>query len=120
MFWIVIFSITKIKIFKVSDIKIFKISEIKNHNIEKSCRRAGANQLAWESITTGGVAGVITTLARPRHGTMTIELPHGRFRVDLARLGPRGRRWDLGGLGQQLTVCRLPPPNGPAPLLFPL
>ncbi|GIS63365.1 MAG: DUF3604 domain-containing protein [Planctomycetaceae bacterium] len=82
------------------------------HNIEKSCRRAGANELAWESITTGGVAGVITTLARPRHGTMTIELPHGRFRVDLARLGPRGRRWDLGGLGQQLTVCRLPPPNG--------
>ena len=63
-------------------------------------------------------AGVITSLARPRHGTMTIETPHRRFRVDLARLGPRGRGWDLGGLGQRLTVCRLPPPDGPRDVSF--
>ncbi len=98
--------------------RIIDFVPINFHNIEKCCQRAGTNELAWESITTGGVAGVITTLARPRHGTLTVETPHGQFRVDLERLGPRGRRWDLGGLGQRLNVYRLPPPDGPRDFSF--
>ena len=90
------------------------------HNIEKSCQRMGKNELAWESITTGGVAGVITTLAHPRRGRMTVQTPHGRFRVDLAVLGPRGRHWNLGGLGQRLSVSRLPSGGGPRKMSFSL
>ena len=88
------------------------------HNIEKGCRRVGRNELAWESITTGGVAGVITTLANPHRGKLRVETPHRRFHVDLSRLGPRGRRWNLGGLGQRLSVYRLPPADGPRDLSF--
>ena len=49
---------------------------------------------------------------------MTIETPHGRFHVDLARLGPRGRRWNLGGLAQRLSVLRLPSCGGPRGMSF--
>jgi hypothetical protein len=98
--------------------QITDFEPINFHNIEKSCRRIGKNELAWESITTGGVAGVITTLAHPHRGRMTIETPHGRFHVDLARLGPRGRRWNLGGLAQRLSVLRLPSCGGPRGMSF--
>ena len=97
---------------------ITDFTPINFHNTEKTCRRTGKSELAWESITTGGVAGVITTLAKPREGVMVVETPHRRFRVDLSRLGSRGRRWDLGGLGQRLSVYRLPPAGGNRSMTF--
>ncbi|MEE3283528.1 MAG: DUF3604 domain-containing protein [Planctomycetota bacterium] len=97
---------------------ITDFTPINFHNTEKTCRRTGKSELAWESITTGGVAGVVTTLTKPREGVMIVETPHRRFRVDLSRLGSRGRRWDLGGLGQRLSVYRLPPAGGTQDMTF--
>jgi hypothetical protein len=97
---------------------ITDFTPINFHNTEKTCRRMGKSELAWESITTGGVAGVVTTLAKPREGAMVVETPHRRFRVDLSRLGSRGRRWDLGGLGQRLSVYRLPRAGGTRDMTF--
>lgn len=100
------------------DNRISDFQPINFHNFEKPCQRIGPRELAWESITTGGVAGVITSLQHPSRGTMAIETPLGRFAVDLQRLGPRGRRWKLGGLGRQLSVYRLPAADGPRDFSF--
>ncbi len=93
---------------KVPRNRITDFEPINFLNIEKACRRVAGNELAWESITTGGVAGVIVTLARPHSGQLTLETPDRVFQVDLGRLSPRGRSWDLGGLGQRMSVYRLP------------
>lgn len=98
--------------------RITDFRPINFHNVEKPCQRVGPRELAWESITTGGVAGVITSLQHAGRGSMTIVTPLGRFAIDLERLGPRGRRWKLGGLGRQLSVYRLPAADGPRDFSF--
>lgn len=92
--------------------RIRDVTPINFHNLEKSCRLLARGRLAFESITTGGVAGVIVSLQRSRRGDLVIETPMGRHRVDLSRLGSRGRRWRYGGLGKELSVYRLPPAGG--------
>eukprot|EP00913_Durusdinium_trenchii_P010932 g10261.t1 len=44
--------------------RIRRFHTINFHNLEKTCRRTGKNQLAWNSLTTGGVAGVILELEK--------------------------------------------------------
>ncbi len=68
---------------------------------------AGA-ALAWNSVTTGNLAGIDLWLEEPRRGTLQIETNVVSGTVDLAALADDTVAFDGGGLGRRLSVYRLP------------
>ena len=97
--------------------QIRRFETINFHNVEKQCVRTGKSQLDWESVTTGGVAGVILELAKPS-GELRVDTVQKSFSVRIDRLGVTGRSYDLGGVGKQISAYRLPPASGPRDLSF--
>jgi hypothetical protein len=64
--------------------------------------------LAWNSVTTGNVAGIDLWLEQPRSGTLRLESNIVSGEVDLAQLAGDAITFDGGGLGRRLSVYRLP------------
>jgi len=77
-------------------------------NSEAQPRPIERNGVEWNSVTTGGVAGLILQLRRPNAGRIEIETPEGQVAVDLREIDRSGRTWDYGGVAKQLKVARLP------------
>jgi hypothetical protein len=63
---------------------------------------------AWQSVTTGGTAGLILTLEKPGVGELSFESVQGNCRVSIDDIGPEPSSWDFGGLGKQVKMYRLP------------
>lgn len=97
---------------QVTDNRILNFQPINFHNQEKTCRQRGANRLEWQSTTTGGVAGVIFELEDPTAGELAVRTEQKNFRMQVAKLGIDERRSQLGGVGKQISLCRLPPAGG--------
>ncbi|MDG2127130.1 MAG: DUF3604 domain-containing protein [Fuerstiella sp.] len=80
-------------------------------NPEKNCEQLSRQKLRWESVTTGGVAGVILDLNR-LSGSLHVETSQRSLNSDISKLGVRGRSYSAGGIGKQISACRLPPAGG--------
>jgi hypothetical protein len=74
----------------------------------KVTEAAPGSALAWNSVTTGNMAGIDLWLEQPRSGTLRLESNIVSGAVDLAQLGDDTIAFDGGGLGRQLSVYRLP------------
>ena len=96
--------------------RIVGLRPINFHNLEKRCRQTGPTSVTWESMTTGGVAGLILELQKPAVGTLTVTTAQNQFRAAIRSLGVAGRSYDLGGVGKRISVYRLGPAGGPAEL----
>ena len=77
-------------------------------NPNRPLRRSGKNRLSWESITTGGVAGVILTLQDAHRGTLEIDTLQRRVHCALGDVGLRPKSWQCGGVAKKIEVYRLP------------
>ena len=64
--------------------------------------------LAWNSVTTGNLAGIDLWLETPRSGVLDLETNIVSGRVDLAALTGDAMTFDGGGLDRRLSVYRLP------------
>ncbi len=93
---------------KVVGNSILDTQPINFWNSEAPPRPVGRTGVEWESVTTGGVAGLILRLARPYRGRIEIETPEGEVKIDLKEIGRKGRTWDYGGVAKRLIVARLP------------
>ena len=93
--------------------RIGRVTSLNFHNPDLPCRHAGPTRLDWESITTGGVAGLILELTQEAAGRIRVETNQTRFGVRLQGLGVQGRSWSLGGLDKRISLYRLPSVAGP-------
>ena len=93
--------------------RIGRVTSLNFHNPDLPCRQAGPTRLDWESITTGGVAGLILELTQEAAGRVRVETNQTRFGMRLQGLGVQGRSWSLGGLDKRISVYRLPAAAGP-------
>ena len=93
--------------------RIHDVQTINFHNHEKTCRQLSGSRLEWNSLTTGGVAGLILNIERPTAGSVDVTTTQKSFRVRTKTLTRRGRRFQVGGLGKQIAISRLPPSDGP-------
>ena len=93
--------------------RIGRVTSLNFHNPDLPCRHAGPTRLDWESITTGGVAGLILELDGVEAGRVRVETNQTRFGVRLQGLGVQGRSWSLGGLDKRISLYRLPSVAGP-------
>ncbi|MHC4875901.1 MAG: DUF3604 domain-containing protein [Planctomycetota bacterium] len=84
-------------------------------NLEKQCEQPSRRRLRWQSLTTGGVAGVILELNRLA-GNLAVETTQKSFETALPKLGVTGRNYRAGGLEKRISAYRLPAADGPREL----
>lgn len=87
---------------------ILNVTPINFWNANRPLERIGKNRLAWESVTTGGVAGLIITLAKPHAGHIEIDTLQRRVKCPVKSAGLKPRTWNCGGLRKKIQICRLP------------
>ena len=81
-------------------------------NQEKRCEKISDRKLAWQSLTTGGVAGVILNLEKPNVGNIEVSTTQKSFQVKINQLGIRGKSFRLGGVGKKISAYQLPATGG--------
>ena len=80
-------------------------------HLEKELRRAGANRLEWESVTTGNFAGADIVLKAAGAGTLDISTPHVTATLAVQDIGYEDISFEAGGLGRRIRAFRLPDAN---------
>jgi hypothetical protein len=68
-------------------------------------------KLSWQSITTGGFAGVEAVLTDADAGSLAIETELVRESLSVAEIGIKERNFKAGGLDRRLSLYRLPDVN---------
>ena len=71
-------------------------------------QQTSPNRLEWQSITTGGISGVILDLEKSDGGQLVLDTAQGQFRCDVSEIGIKPILWQCGGLRKQIQVYRLP------------
>lgn len=97
---------------KLARARIDSFQPINFWNQEKRCEQTGPRELQWQSLTTGGVAGVILELDSLA-GDVAIETTQRKLRTAISRLGIKGRSLAAGGLEKRISAYRLPAAEGP-------
>ena len=88
--------------------RILDVTPINFWNADRPLRQVSETELAWQSVTTGGLSGLLLTLAEPGGGALRIRTEQGRIDCPLDALGLQPRTWPYGGLRKELSICRLP------------
>jgi len=102
----------------INDNRISAFQTVNFYNPEKVCRQVASGGLQWQSMTTGGVAGVIFELEHPQRGRVAVHTPQAQLECGVDELDGTGIEVQAGGLGKRLAVRRLPPAHGPRTLDF--
>lgn len=97
---------------KLRNNRIRDFQTINFWNQEKRCEQVSGRHLKWQSLTTGGVAGLLIELEQAERGALVVSTTQKSLRASIAELGISGRRRSAGGLGKSLTVSRLPSEPG--------
>lgn len=84
------------------------VTPINFWNADRPLRQVSETELAWQSVTTGGLSGVIMTLAEPGAGALHIHTEQGQVDCPVESLGLEPRTWSYGGLRKELSLSRLP------------
>jgi hypothetical protein len=100
--------------------EILEATPINFWNANQPLQRIGGQQIAWRSITTGGVMGVILTLQQPGVGTLKIDTLQQQIACEIGELALEPAVWDCGGLRKEIQVYRLPDRPGPRQFSFSL
>ena len=89
--------------------RITRFAPVNFLNPERTIRQTAAGRaLAWDSVTTGNLAGVDLWLDQPKQGSIKIETNIVSGEVELSRLAGDRITFEGGGLDRKLSVCRLP------------
>jgi hypothetical protein len=89
--------------------RIARFAPVNFLNPERTVRETAAGtELAWNSVTTGNLAGIDIWLDEEDRGTLNIETNIVSGSVQLAALADHTTMLDGGGLGRQLSIYRLP------------
>jgi hypothetical protein len=96
--------------------RIASFQPINFWNPEKRCQQISDRELAWQSLTTGGTAGVILNLKQPG-GTIDVTTTQASCSVRGDEPGTRGEPLQLGGVGKQIQAYQLQPEGGACELI---
>ena len=100
--------------------RIERMTPINFWNPDRPLRKASATTLTWQSVTTGGLAGVVVDLEKPMAGTLLIDSAPKNVRCQVRSIGLAPRAYQAGGLDKQIQIYRLPDRRQPAEFAFEL
>jgi Protein of unknown function (DUF3604) len=93
----------------LTDNRIARFAAVNFLNPERKVQEtAPGTALAWNSVTTGNLAGIDLWLDEARRGTLVLETNVVSGEVDLATLGDDTIAYEGGGLGRRVSIYRLP------------
>jgi hypothetical protein len=93
----------------LTDNRIARFAAVNFLNPERKVQEtAPGTALAWNSVTTGNLAGIELWLDEARRGTLVLETNVVSGEVDLATLGDDTIAFEGGGLGRRISIYRLP------------
>ena len=92
----------------IRDNVIKKATAINFWNANQPLKQKGKNELAWQSNTTGGLAGIIIELEKPGSGSLEVATTQGKFDLDIRSTGLEPVVMDYGGLKKKIEIYRLP------------
>ena len=95
----------------VRDNTILSVRPINFWNPLRPVRHLGPDSVSWQSVTTGGLCGVILSLEKPFEGTLSLETAQGDLACELAAVGVEPAAWEFGGLSKRVEIHRLPDEN---------
>jgi hypothetical protein len=88
-----------------------QVKAINFWNPERPLKMEQPQKLSWQSITTGGFAGVEAVLTDADAGSLAIETELVRESLSVAEIGIKERNFKAGGLDRRLSLYRLPDVN---------
>ena len=88
--------------------RIRRFTPINFWNPARAMTAEAPNRLTWQSVTTGGLAGVILELEHAARGTVRVETRQGPVEFPVREAGLEPLVWSFGGLRKQVAVIRLP------------
>ncbi len=104
---------------RVEGNRILSFQPVNFDNPLRRCEQVSPNALRWQSVTTGGWAGVILELAGTRRGVLKVRTEQKNMTVPVKALGLRGRTVSAGGLRLKLQAYRLPDTNTVRDMVLP-
>ncbi|MEC9369454.1 MAG: DUF3604 domain-containing protein [Pseudomonadota bacterium] len=79
-----------------------------NWNLDRGLKLEGPGKATFKAVTTGNFGVIDLWLEKDKDGRLTVETPHARLDLDIAKIGFEGKRQEAGGLGRALTAWRMP------------
>ena len=96
----------------VQDNEIVDVVPINFWNQNQPLKKVDNQHITWKSATTGGLAGLIITLAKVGGGSLAVNTLQNNFSCELDSVGFEPRIWDCGGLKKRISLYRLPDEQG--------
>jgi len=81
-------------------------------NPDRPLKSVSPTELAWQSVTTGNMAGIELLLADDDAGRLIVKTPHAVLDLEVAELGVVPVSVDCGKLGAKITASRHPDEGG--------
>ena len=97
---------------------ILNVAPVNFWNPNQPIQLYGDNQLSWESMTTGGLSGVILTLKEPNKGRIDLETQQIQAGFEIESIGLEPLSWECGGLRKEIKIYRLPDLGCPTEFSF--
>ncbi|MBL4700426.1 DUF3604 domain-containing protein [bacterium AH-315-I18] len=97
----------------VANNQILNVEPINFHNPSLPLRQIDAQNLQWNSITTGGHAGCVLQLEDAQAGSLTIKTTQGTVTLDVGSIGFEPTTQPYGGVAKQISLLRLPDESNP-------
>ncbi|MCK5529266.1 MAG: DUF3604 domain-containing protein, partial [Kiritimatiellae bacterium] len=88
--------------------KIKSFRPVNFWNPDSQPNQAEPDEIYWESITTGGIAGLIVELENSTTGNLQVRTNQIDCDVELTSVGLESLVYSAGGLMKQLEIYRLP------------
>ncbi|MFC2062752.1 DUF3604 domain-containing protein [Chloroflexota bacterium] len=88
--------------------RILDATGINFWNENQPLRMIGSDQLEWESVTTGGIAGIIIRLEKRNQGSFKLETYQGNIEIDDQDIEIEPKRWNYGEIKKRIEIFRLP------------
>lgn len=98
---------------KICGNRILGATAINFWNANQPLKQPGNDRLSWQSITTGGLSGIIIEVAEAETGILEVATLQGKIEVAVNSLGVAPKIWDFGGLRKKIEVYRLPDRESP-------
>ncbi len=92
--------------------RIGRFTPINFWNPLMQIRRTGKVGLKWQSVTTGGLAGVILDLEKPAAGELIIDTVQRKASCPIRSIGLTPKTFRAGGLDKQIQAYRIPKQGG--------
>ena len=90
--------------------RIIGLTPVNFWNPDKQPCQTGTSTVTWESITIGGLTGLILDLEKPHAGRIEIQTRQRQCACDMSAIARKPRVYRAGGLRKQIELYRLPDP----------